>query len=225
MTGSDIPGALESTGSDTAERCTILETATRLSFAKTRGELGEIIADEVIRFSLFDLQLIGGIQYREVEKLPSPYREAIRPYFREQVFGMHHRLIAMHRNGEFLNMHVPITDVTSYRDFCRMIPEGCFCSGTAGERNLYYGRPRFNLFYYLISAFTMFVLELPGHPVGMPFPGGFRVERRGPEYYCLIRDKEKDVFHSICNFCPARQSAPDEKTGHSDGRIFHNSLE
>jgi uncharacterized protein (UPF0305 family) len=52
----------------------------------------------------------------------------------------------------------------------------------------------------------MFVLDEPGHPVGMPFPGGFRVEQRGRDYYCLIRDKEKEVFSSICNFCPAKQT-------------------
>jgi uncharacterized protein (UPF0305 family) len=206
VTGRAIPGALEPIGSDTAERHKIMETAARISSAGTRGELGNILADEILRFSLFDLQLIGGIQYREVEKLPSPYREAIRPFFREQLFGMHHQLIAMHRSGAFLNMRKPISNTSSFNDFCRMIPEGCFSVEASNEKNLYYGRPRFSLFYYLISAFTMFVLDLPGHPVGMPFPGGFRVEKRGPDYYCLIRDKEKDVFYSICNFCPAKQS-------------------
>ena len=46
----------------------------------------------------------------------------------------------------------------------------------------------------------------PGHPIGMPFPGGFTVERRDDNYYCPIRDKEKDVPFAICNFCPAKQS-------------------
>jgi uncharacterized protein (UPF0305 family) len=40
----------------------------------------------------------------------------------------------------------------------------------------------------------------------MPFPGGFSVEQRGGDYYCLIRDKEKEIFYSICNFCPAHQT-------------------
>ena len=56
----------------------------------------------------------------------------------------------------------------------------------------------------------MFVLDEPGHPVGMPFPGGFRVEKRGRDYYCLIRDKEKEILYSICNFCPARQTEEPE---------------
>jgi uncharacterized protein (UPF0305 family) len=57
-----------------------------------------------------------------------------------------------------------------------------------------------------MAAFTMSVLDEPGHPVGMPFPGGFSVEHRGSDYYCLIRDKEKEIFYSICNFCPAHQT-------------------
>jgi uncharacterized protein (UPF0305 family) len=34
---------------------------------------------------------------------------------------------------------------------------------------------------------------------------------RSDGYYCLIRDKEKDVFYSICNFCPATQADEPER--------------
>jgi uncharacterized protein (UPF0305 family) len=54
----------------------------------------------------------------------------------------------------------------------------------------------------------MFVLDQPGHPIGTPFPGGFTVRQQGDEFYCPIREKEKDIWYSICNFCPAKQ---DEK--------------
>jgi uncharacterized protein (UPF0305 family) len=87
-----------------------------------------------------------------------------------------------------------------------MLPSGCFVKDDRSELYPHFVQPRNRLFYYLIAAFTMFVLEEPGHPVGMPFPGGFTVEKRGSGYYCLIRDKEKEVPHSICNFCPALQS-------------------
>ena len=112
----------------------------------------------------------------------------------------------MHRNGEFRRKTEPVPDIVTFHAFCDMIPDGCFAWDESGERNPRFLNPRNRLFYYLISAFTMFVLEEPGHPVGMPFPGGFTVEQRGKDYYCLIRDKEKEVFYSICNFCPAKQS-------------------
>ncbi len=184
----------------------IRHVAARLQSAQTRGELGIIIAQEISRYSLFDLQIIGGRLNSDIEKLPSPYREAIRPYFREQIFGKHHMLLSMARSGAFGQLIGPIRDSGTFLEFCAMLPEGCLAWEDTRERNPYFHNPKNRLFYYLIAAFTMFVLEEPGHPVGMPFPGGFTVERRGRDYYCLIRDKEKEVFSSICNFCPALQT-------------------
>ncbi len=45
----------------------------------------------------------------------------------------------------------------------------------------------------------------PGHPVGLVFPGGWRVRREGDVVYCPIRDKEKDLPQALCNSCPAKQ--------------------
>jgi hypothetical protein len=184
----------------------IRDITMRFQVARTKGELGTIVAHEVQEYTLFDLQIIGGRLNSEIEKLPSPYREAIRPYFREQLFGKYHQLLLMHRSGAFKRMTAPIRDREAFRNFCTMLPEGCFSWEDSSERNPYFRNPKNRLFYYLIAAFTMFVLDEPGHPVGMPFPGGFFVEQRGKDYYCLIRDKEKDIFYSICNFCPALQS-------------------
>lgn len=78
-------------------------------------------------------------------------------------------------------------------------------TGHRHERYPFHRRHR--LFYYLVSAFTMFLLDHPGHPMGMPFPGGFKVEEHNVTFFCLIRDHEKEVTCSICNFCPAHQTA------------------
>ncbi|PKG32395.1 DUF2115 domain-containing protein [Methanoregula sp.] len=180
--------------------------AVRLRSACTRGELGEILAREVRKYSLFDLQIIGGRLNAEIEMLPSPYREAVAPYFRDQLFRAHHRLLSMHKSGALYRLSGPIRNRERFDAFCDMLPTGLFAWNDPSERNPYFRNPKNRFFYYLVAAFTMFVLEEPGHPVGMPFPGGFTVEQRGSDYYCLIRDKEKDVFYSICNFCPARKS-------------------
>jgi uncharacterized protein (UPF0305 family) len=189
----------------------IRDTAARLQSARTQGELGTIVAQEIRVYSLFDLQIIGGRLNSDIEKLPSPYREGIRPYFREQLFGKHHQLLSMDRSRAFGRLTGPIRNREIFDKFCTMLPEGCFVRVDTNERNPYFRNPKNRLFYYLIAAFTMFVLDEPGHPVGMPFPGGFSVEKRGREYYCLIRDKEKDVFYSICNFCPAKQTEEPDK--------------
>jgi uncharacterized protein (UPF0305 family) len=112
----------------------------------------------------------------------------------------------MYRSRAFERLTTPIHDRERFDEFCGMVPNGTFAWDDSSERNPYFRNPKNRLFYYLIAAFTMFVMEEPGHPVGMPFPGGFKVEQRGRDYYCLIRDKEKEIFYSICNFCPALQS-------------------
>ena len=184
----------------------IVQMAQRMAAAVTKGELGLILAGEVGRYSLGDLQILGGRLYAEMIRLPEPYRSRVRPYITEQLFGAHHHLLAMHRSGRFLSMTEPITDRETFLGFCDMIPDGCFRWDESAERIPFRFTPRHRVFYYLISAFTMFVLDRPGHPVGTPFPGGFRVEERNGSFYCLIRDREKEVPFSICNFCPACQT-------------------
>ncbi len=174
--------------------------------AVSKGDLGAILAEEVGRYSPRDLQIIGGRLYAEMIQLPAPYQNQIRPYITEQLFGAHHHLLAMYRSGRFSSMTEPITDRATFVEFCDMIPEGCFRWDESLERIPFRYTPWHRAFYYLISAFTIFVLDRPGHPVGMPFPGGFRVEERNGSFYCLIRDREKEVPFSICNFCPALQA-------------------
>jgi uncharacterized protein (UPF0305 family) len=48
--------------------------------------------------------------------------------------------------------------------------------------------------------------ELPGHPVGMPFPGRDRVAIIDGIYYCPVREKANDVDSALCPFCPALQT-------------------
>jgi uncharacterized protein (UPF0305 family) len=184
----------------------IASIAHRLAVAKTKEELVGTIAREVSMYSLADLQIIGGRLFFEIDILPEPYRSRVRPFFHEQIFGAHHRLLLMHRSDTFRQASEPIRDRETFEKFCAMIPEGCFTWDENAERTPFHYSPQHRLFYYLMAAFTMFVLDQPGHPVGMPFPGGFTVENRNGIYYCLIRDREKEVFFSICNFCPARQT-------------------
>jgi uncharacterized protein (UPF0305 family) len=193
-------------GNGSGDYTRICEVSMRLGAARTTGELATVLAEVVSGYSMFDLQVIGGRLNREVENLPSPYREQIRPYFIEQFFGMHHSLLQQHRSGVFHSMDAPIRNPGTFRAFCEMVPQGCYSWDDGHAGSVYSYVPLHRLFYYLLSGYAMFVLDRPGHPVGTPFPGGFRVEEQQGSYLCPIRDKEKDVFFSICNFCPAKQS-------------------
>ena len=183
----------------------ILATCRNLAGAETKGELGTLIAKEMLSFSSFDLQVICGRLRHDIDQLPSPYREAVRTFLIDQVFGPHHRVMAMNRSGNFKAMKDPIRDLAVFREYLIMVPEGCFTHDIEREYMPQFSSPFHALFYYLMAAFSMFVLDQPGHPVGMPFPGGFRVDEKDGEFFCPVREKEKEVPHSICNFCPALQ--------------------
>lgn len=173
--------------------------------AVTKKELGEAIAREVSQYTIAELQVIGGKMKSEVDKLPMPYREKVRPYFEEQLFGMHHRLLTMYRSGKLAFFRERIIEMETFTKYVEMIRNGCFGDVEHSGTDFYFEDPVDSLFYYLLSAFAMFVLDEPGHPVGTPFPGGFVVEKRGAEYLCPVRDKEEEIPFSICNYCPARQ--------------------
>lgn len=207
VTGAELSGEpAEDLLTCSREYTCICEISSRLGAVTTTGELGMLLAREVSGYSLYDLQVIGGRLKREVDNLPYPYRELIRPYFIEQLFGMHHTLLHLHRSGTFRRMHSPIHDPEMFKSYCEMIPPGCFSWDDGKDKGNFGYNPYHRLFYYLISGFAMFVLEKPGHPVGTPFPGGFKVEEKRGDFLCPIRDKEKEVLFSICNFCPAKQS-------------------
>jgi len=183
-----------------------IEVSKNLSRAGTKAELGDILGREIARYTLHDLQVIGGRLHTELIRLPRSYREQVGPYLSDQILGGYHRLMTYHRSGRFKTMSESIPDLETFKAFCEIIPTGCTeWDDTASRMPIPY-TIRHRLFYYLIGAFTMFILEEPGHPVGMPFPGGFRVEDKDGVIYCLIRDKEKEVPYSLCNFCPAVQS-------------------
>lgn len=173
----------------------------------TKGELGECLAREVRRFSQYDLAVISARVRQEVDILPNPYREQFRPYAEKWFFGRYHELLKYDRTGAWARMQEPITDRETFEQFCRMIPDACLRSQPdtpyPGENETMV--PFYQLFYYLLSAFAMYVCDEPGHPEGTPFPGGFTVHTMNGTFYCAIRDKEEEIWHSICNFCPALQ--------------------
>ena len=166
-----------------------------------KRELADALAREIERFDILDLQRISAGIEREIRGLPSPYREQIHPYFMEQLFGRYFQALKIHGDGLLNSISGEIKDPDLFRKYCDMLASREW-DGDEGLESL---GPQYSGYYHLLSCLAMFVFDEPGHPTGMPFPGGFTVERKGDGYYCPIRDKEKDVPFSICNFCPARQ--------------------
>lgn len=175
------------------------ELVSRLRHARDRRSLAEALKPELERLHIDGLQVISAAMEREINQLPSPYRERVRPHLREQFFGRYFKILAM--NGKIA--HGSLRDPDQYEKYLdTMATMGDDARTWESVKEM----PQYTGYYHLVSCYVMFVLDEPGHPVGMPFPGGFKVEKRPDGYYCPIRDKEKDVPYSICNFCPAKQS-------------------
>ncbi len=173
------------------------EICRALREAAGRRELAEIVCRTVERYTLRDLQDLRAALQKDLQNLPPSYRRRLYPRLIEQVFGTHHRVLLICRSGGLEAIEGPLPE--RFPEYCAMVERACSSGATLEEGDR-------DLFYYLLAAFNIFVLGLPGHPVGTPFPGGFVVEERDGEYLCPVREKEGDVETSICPFCPAKQA-------------------
>ena len=110
--------------------------------------------------------------------------------------GTYQALRLMNQQRNFARMREPLAkDAGAY---WKMV--AVQCSPDDAEK------VRLRFLKFLLSGFCMFVQELPGHPVGMPFPGGDRVAIIDGIYYCPVREKANDVDSALCPFCPALQT-------------------
>ena len=181
----------------------IAETSAELLAAESAKDAVPVIKKALEKYTIFDLQRIGGNIRREVEVLPEPYRSRYRPYSQD-LLTQYHAFLADVRSGKAATG--AILDRKLWNEFWGRAEESSFSeevSKNAPEAGL--GNPAGKFFYRLVYGYAMLIAGLPGHPVGMPFPGGWKVLEEGGEILCPIRDKEKDLPQALCNYCPAIQ--------------------
>jgi len=153
----------------------------------------EVLKQKMERYSIFDLVRVQGFIASEIKYLPSPYREEFRSKWNEQLFCTFKDV-----RGRRLSCNEPL-DLGDYYDFLQRFE--CVVKNSGGKTEV-----DSRVLYNLCAAYNLFITRTPPHPVGTPFPGGFRVEKRGDAYFCPVKDKQKDVFEAICKFCVAEQS-------------------
>jgi uncharacterized protein (UPF0305 family) len=167
-----------------------------LQLAGTRGELGAKIAILVLRHSPADIQQMKRNFSKKIQELTPEYRDRLTQKINEHLLGTYQIIRLRHQKGSFTTMKEPVTDHQKF--YWEMVIGQCTA---AGDRN-----PHIRFLNYLLAAFSMFVLEEPGHPVGTPFPGGDTVQLIDGVFYCPVREKAGDVDAALCPFCPARQT-------------------
>ena len=185
----------------------IEETAGELEKTVLSEDAVRILYHALQKYTIFDLQRIGGHMRLEVEKLPEPYRKKFRPYAGD-LLNRYHEFLTAARSK---NVPGTITDLDLWKSYWQGACSACFSEEVSkNDPRPEFAGPAGKFFYRLVYGYTMLIADKPGHPVGMPFPGGWTVYEKGGEILCPIRDKEKDLPQALCNFCPAVQD-PDCK--------------
>ncbi|WP_250987851.1 DUF2115 domain-containing protein [Methanoculleus oceani] len=190
-------GGEEAGRGGTVSAAAIRTACRRMQGAKTKGDLLRVIAGEAAAFDLHDLETMNARFERKVSHLPEGYRDRLLESVSEEIFGAHHRLVLLSRNGGGRELDDPPDPALG--GYAAMVAEACALK--AREKD-----PKYLYLKYLLSAFTMFVQEEPAHPVGTPFPGGQIVDEWEGTYLCPVRDLADDVPYALCPYCPAVQS-------------------
>ena len=168
-----------------------------LASMKTRGDLGRAIAAVMLAYSPRDLQQMKWNFSEKIRDISPEYRKRLEETITGYLHGTYQNVRLMNQQGSFVTMRDAVTaDAPAY---WKMVDTQC---ATGNEEE-----DRLRFLKFLLGAFCMFVQGLPGHPVGMPFPGGDKVEVIDGIYYCPVRTKANDVDAALCPFCPALQTA------------------
>jgi len=174
----------------------ISTVCTELAEIQVRGELGHAIADIVLTYSPKDLQKMKVNFSNKVDSLSPDYKNELEKSIAIYLDGTYQTIRLMNQQGSFATLQGPVSKQAP--EYWMMVADNCSDSDNPTTR--------LRIFKFLLSGFCMFVQEIPGHPVGMPFPGGDKVEIIDGVYYCPVRTKTHDVDAALCPFCPAEQT-------------------
>lgn len=173
----------------------IREECEHLKTIKNRGELGAAIASLVLAYSPKDLEQMRWNFSESIRDYHPEYRKHLEETITTHLHGTFQTIRLMNQQGSFGSITGPVEPVAS--EYWNMVISQC----NSGDESDYLRYLKF-----LLSAFCMIIQKVPGHPVGMLFPGGDKVDRIDGVYYCPVRTKSNDVDAALCPFCPAEQT-------------------
>ncbi|HVP95878.1 DUF2115 domain-containing protein [Methanoregula sp.] len=173
----------------------VAEACRDLGSAKTRGELGKKIAALVLAYSPRDIRQMMTNFGNTIRDISPEYRAELETAITGHLLGTYQDIRLAEQQGSFARMKEPVT--AHERSYWEMVAAQC----KAGPGDL-----RLRFLKFLLAGYCMIVRQEPGHPVGMRFPGGDKVERIDGVYYCPVREKANDVDAALCPFCPAHQT-------------------
>lgn len=174
----------------------IRDTCLILASIRTRGDLGTAIASIVLAYSPRDLQQMRWNFSAKIQDYSPDYRKSLEETITAHLHGTFQNVRLMNQQGSFSPMKEGVADNAA--GYWNMVAGECMTGDEQGDS--------LRFLKFLLSGFCMLVMGIPGHPVGMPFPGGDRVDLIDGIYYCPVRTKANDVDAALCPFCPAEQT-------------------
>lgn len=166
-----------------------------LTLLSMKGELGKAIAQLVLEHSPRDITRMKVQFSGKFDAISQDYKKELEETIAAFLDGTYQTIRLMNQQGSFGTFAEPVSNDAS--EYWKMVE--IQCSEDDASISLRFLK-------YLLSGFCMFVQEIPGHPVGMPFPGGDKVDYIDGVYYCPVRTKAHDVDAALCPFCPAEQT-------------------
>ncbi|CAD7776161.1 hypothetical protein AIOGIFDO_01900 [Candidatus Methanoperedenaceae archaeon GB37] len=160
---------------------------------KSQESLLTVLKRWAERYSIFEIVRLQGFTAKEMENLhPAAYREELLRKHGEWLITTlkEIRSARPRENGAI--------DFEEYSDFMKHVIENMSRVEDSAERDAL-------ILHTLCALYKIFIAKAPVHMVGTPFPGGFRVQKIGEEYFCPVKEKQKDVPGALCRFCVAKQ--------------------
>lgn len=150
----------------------------------------------MLTYSPKDVQRLSANFSAKVRDFDPAYRKRLEETIRGHLEGTFQDVLLMNRQGTFATMKEPVRAGSA--SYWTMVASNCM-TGDGDSDSLSFLK-------FLLAGFCMLVRDIPGHPVGMPFPGGGQVQQIAGAYYCPVRTKANDVDAALCPFCPALET-------------------
>ena len=160
-----------------------------------KSELMDILKKYARIISVYDLMMATAHMRKDGEFVHANYREK---YLEVYVKYFIMRMKEVLENESYIDSAI---DKQSFDESFPML-ERTF----EKERLSNSKEDKFPLIYVITALYTTFILEEPIHPVGSEFPGSLKVEEINGEYFCPVKENQKDNVNAICHLCLAEQT-------------------
>ncbi len=162
----------------------------------SKKELMDILEKYASSISIYDLMIASTHLRQESEFVQTNYREKFLEIYINS-FIMRIKEVLSNENYE----HKAIIDKIAYDEsFTRL--ERTF----EKEKLTIHKDDKFPLIYVITALYATFILEEPIHHVGSEYPGSLKIEEVNGEFFCPVKDKQKDNIDAVCHLCIAKQT-------------------